>query len=100
MLHVVLIVIAKRYKLFKANEYTSRKEFCHFHSCILLIGGQLLKGRICSCRSKFFPSRADPFRMDFAIQGSKPEVMKLFFPFVKMAENRGVDTPPRQITLT
>ena len=31
------------------------------------LGGQLLKKRICSSRSKFFPLRVDPFRKSFIV---------------------------------
>ena len=44
--------------------------------------GQLLKGRICSSRSKFFPLRVD---LSF---GSGKKLQKLFS-FVKMAEKHG-----------
>ena len=56
-----------------------------------LIRGWLLKKRICSHRSKFFPLRVDPFLKNFILQRSKQEVMKVVPLFSKIAENhRGV----------
>ena len=48
-----------------------------FSFAFLLGGGQLLKKRICSCRSKFFPLRVDPIWFDFYVQGSKLEETKV-----------------------
>ena len=39
--------------------------------------GQLLKERIFSCRSKFFPFRVDPFWTHFVSQGMKEEATKV-----------------------
>ena len=36
------------------------EQLCHLHFCRFSSGGQLLKERICSYRSKFFLLRADP----------------------------------------
>ena len=38
---------------------------------------QLLKERICSFRSKFFPLRADPFLKGIITQGTRLEVIKV-----------------------
>ena len=38
------------------------KQLCLFVFAFLLSGGQLLKERICSCRSKFFPLTVDPIK--------------------------------------
>ena len=43
----------------------------------LLNGGQLIKERICSNRSKFFPLRVDPLLDGFILSGRKQEVIKV-----------------------
>ena len=40
----------------------------------LLSWGQLLKERICSSRSKFFPYRVDPMAKSYLIQRNKQEI--------------------------
>ena len=65
------------------NVYTFRgidfAVFVFFFSC----RDQLLKERICSYKSKFFPLRVNPiFLKGYVIQGSIQESQKLF-PFVK-----------------
>ena len=63
---------------FKVNGYAFRgNNSSIFIFASLLNGGQLLKKRICSCRSKFFPSRVDPFWMGYFSQESKQEITKV-----------------------
>ena len=61
-----------------ANGYTFRGSSSTIFAP-LLSGGQLLKERICSYRSKFFPIRIDPDqRVTVLIQSSKQEFMTIF----------------------
>ena len=48
---------------------------------------QLLKGRICSSRSKFIPLKVDLLMIGFIIQGNKQEIK-----IVKMAETNPKET--------
>ena len=54
-----------------------RNHFCHFISASLLNGSQLLKKRICSSRSKFFPLRVDSFSKRFGRPGKRTRAQKL-----------------------
>ena len=65
--------------LFQVNGWSLRggNSSIFFIFASLLNGGQLLQERICSPRSKFFPSRVDPFWMCFSNQQSKQEVTKV-----------------------
>ena len=70
----------------KVNEYTfkgSNSTGPYFAS--FLNGGQLLKNRICSCRSKFFPLGADPILLGIVAQKSIPGNTK----FVSLCKNDG-----------
>ena len=63
-----------------------------FFSASHLISGQLLKKRICSHRSKFFPLRVDPIKYfeRAALSMKANRKSQKLFPFVKMIENHGV----------
>ena len=62
----------------KVNGYTVRgSNSVSFSFACLGNGGQLLKERICSLRSKFFPLLVDHLLEGFVNQESKPEVAKL-----------------------
>ena len=69
----------------KVNEYTFRGNNSFiFIFATHLIRGQLLKKRICSPRSKFFPLRVDPILKGLH---NKQEVTN-FFPVVEAIENQ------------
>ena len=60
------------------------------HSAICIFGAllnrwQLLKERICFCRSKFFPLRVDPLLEGLHPPGKQGRVTKVV-PFIKVAE--------------
>ena len=62
---------------FKVKRYTCTCTFRGSNSTILLphfsVGVKLLKERICSSRSKFFPLRVDPISNSFANQEKKKQ---------------------------
>ena len=51
-------------------------------------GGQLLKERICSHRSKFFPLRVDQL-LELCSVGKQTEIHEKLFPFADMMEKHG-----------
>ena len=61
------------------NEYISRvSNSFTFIFVFILKGDQLLRERICSSRSKFFPFRVDSFLRGFSSKEAKQEVTKVF----------------------
>ena len=75
------------------NGYTFKGSNCYiFIFASLLNTGQLLKERICSPRSKFFPLRVDHILEGLGRASSSREAEKKsqkLFPFVEMAEKYG-----------
>ena len=61
----------------KVNGYTFRGNNSHFIVASRISWSSLIKERICSHQSKFFPLGVDPFEEDFILQVSKQEVTKL-----------------------
>ena len=75
--------------IFKVTGYTFRESnSVIFIFASLLNRGLLLKIRICSCRSKFFPLRVDLFSEGFFRSG-KQRGTHSCFPWIKMAEKPG-----------
>ena len=77
--------------IFKVTGYTfrgSNSVIFIFASLKLLNRGVLLKKRICSCRSKFFPLRVDPFS-EVLFRSGKQRRTHSCCPWIKMAEKHG-----------
>ena len=66
--------------LFKVNRCTfmgSKSAIFIFMVASLLNGSQILKERICSSRSKFFPLRVDSTVESYVVKGGNPAVKKV-----------------------
>ena len=60
-----------------------------FHFASLIYKGQLLKERICSSRSKFFPRRVTLFLDWLRFHGKQTGIPKKLFPFAKILGEKG-----------
>ena len=73
---------------FKVNGYTfSRNISTYFFFASLPHGGQLLRERICSSRSKLFPLRVTPFKVWILFPWSITKVDSLYINAKKTGEN-------------
>ena len=78
---------------FKVNGYTFKgSNSCIFIFASHLIRGQLLKERICSSRSKFFPLRVDPFGRASSSREANRKSQKLI-PLAKKLQNKHEGVP-------
>ena len=76
-------------KSIKVNEYTYRgSNFTIFASPFNMV--LLLKERICSNRSKFFPLRVDPMSKSYLIQRNKQEFMQVNITLFSEKEVQGI----------
>ena len=66
----------------KVNGYTNRGSNPFNFAC-LFSRGQLLKERICSCRSKLLALRVDPMSESYITQRSKQEFMQVNITFFR-----------------
>ena len=71
----------KRVKICKVNENTFKGSKVTFPFGSHYIGGQLFKARICSFRSKFFPSRIDLFGSSLLSRKANRQARKSFLLF-------------------
>ena len=64
-------------RLLKVSAYFPEKQLYHIHVCLhYTVWDLLIKERICSTRSKFFPLRVDPFFRRVLSTGEQQEVTK------------------------